>query len=114
MSDNIIIQEEKNLSKKTLTDLIRYIKNSIDIIVTTNVEDIITSYMKEINQIKNSSDNYEILLRKEEAEIRQHISLEHQLKIECEKLAEKVEILTSKNAKLIKKLVSNIDNILTK
>ena len=47
--------------------------------------------------MKNTSDEYEELLRQEEAEIRKHISNEHQLKIQIEKLQEKIERLEKEN-----------------
>ena len=50
--------------------------------------------------------DYEILLQKLEREIREHISIEHQLKIQCEKYAEKLDIL--EKDKII--LLSQIDD----
>ena len=48
-------------------------------------------------EMKNTSQEYEELLRQEEAEIRKHISTEHQLKIQIEKLQEKIERLEKEN-----------------
>jgi len=45
-------------------------------------------------------------LRKEEAEIRQHISIEHQFKLHFENLAEKISELEDDNYILAKKIVS--------
>ena len=50
--------------------------------------------------------DYEILLQKLERDIREHISIEHQLKIQCQKYAEKLEIV--EKDKII--LLSQIDD----
>ena len=65
--------------------------------------------MKEKNSIsENAAEDYETLLRKEEKEIRQHINIEHQLKLYIEKLNEKIEKLEKDNFMLQNKLVKNI------
>lgn len=63
-----------------------------------------------INQKKddNAAEDYEILLQKEEAAIRQHISYEHEMKIEYEKLLEKIEIMELENKLLVFQIVSII------
>lgn len=56
--------------------LIEYIKSSIDIIVTLKVEEQLALERLEIEEDnENSAKNYETLLKKEESEIRQHISV---------------------------------------
>ena len=45
------------------------------------------------NDSSGSVKDYESLLQKLEQNIREHISIEHQLKIQCEKYAEKAEKL---------------------
>ena len=50
--------------------------------------------------------DYEVLLQKLEQDIREHISIEHQLKIQCEKYAENLDIL--EDEKII--LLSQIDD----
>ena len=50
--------------------------------------------------------DYETLLQKEEEAIRQHISQEHQLKIQCEKYAEKINIIENEKLILIEEIVS--------
>ena len=57
---------------------------------------------------ENAASDYETLLQKEEAAIRQHISYEHQIKLEYEKLLEKIEILDLENKLLQYQIVSKI------
>ena len=54
----------------------------------------------------NSATKYETLLQKEEEALRQHISVEHQLKIQCEKFAEKLDVLEGQKIMLINEIVS--------
>jgi len=91
----------KNIS---LLDIVNYIKNSIDVIVNFKVEDLIDDFKSNKNQ--NVASDYETLLQKEEAAIRQHISYEHQIKIEYEKLIEKIEIIELENKLLLYQVVS--------
>ena len=51
--------------------------------------------------------DYENLLRKEEATIRQHISIEQQMKLHLEKLLEKLEKSENERENIIKKIVRN-------
>jgi len=46
-------------------------------------------------------------LQKEEATIRQHISYEHQIKLEYEKLLEKIEAMEIEKKLLLYQIVSN-------
>lgn len=55
---------------------------------------------------ENAAEDYETLLQKEEATIRQHISYEHEMKIEYEKLVEKIEIMELENKLLLYQVVS--------
>ena len=54
---------------------------------------------------ENDIEDYEALLRKEEAEIRKHISTEHQYRLHFETLAEKIGDLENDNYILAKKIV---------
>ena len=54
----------------------------------------------------NAAEDYETLLQKEEATIRQHISYEHEMKIEYEKSVEKIEIMELENKLLLYQVVS--------
>ena len=72
------------------------IRDTINTIISIKVKDEIQKLM--INkQMKNTPEEYEELLRQEEAEIRKHISTEHQLKIQIEKMQEKIERLEKEN-----------------
>lgn len=74
-------------------DIINYIKISLQIIIELKVKEEIEKYNKEkedknLNN-QNTAEDYETLLRKEEAEIRQHISVEHQFKLHFDNFSEK-------------------------
>lgn len=69
-------------------------------------EDLIDDYKSKKNE--NAASDYESLLQKEESAIRQHISYEHQIKIEYEKLLEKIEIYELENKLLLYQIVSYI------
>ena len=97
------IDEIKDIS---LLDIVSYIKNSIDVIVNFKVEDLMDEYKSKKDD--NAAEDYEILLQKEEAAIRQHISYEHEMKIEYEKLLEKIEIMELENKLLVFQIVSMI------
>jgi hypothetical protein len=97
------IDEIKDIS---LLDIVSYIKNSIDVIVNFKVEDLMDEYKSKKDD--NAAEDYEILLQKEEAAIRQHISYEHEMKIEYEKLLEKIEIMELENKLLVFQIVSII------
>ena len=68
------------------------------------MEDLIDDYKSNKNQ--NAAADYETLLQKEEVAIRQHISYEHQIKIEYEKVLEKIEVLELENKLLVYQIVS--------
>ena len=79
----------------SLLDIVNYVKNSIDVIVSFKVEELIDDYKSRKDE--NAAVDFETLLQKEEAAIRQHISYEHQVKIEYEKLVEKMELTELEN-----------------
>ena len=83
-------------------DIIDYIKNTIDIISTLKVDEILAKYKKGKNA--NIPEDYEALLIKEEASLRQHIALENKLKIDYEILTEKINCLESENNLLKNKI----------
>ena len=62
-----------------------------DIIVSIKVDAKISEYKNFLKEDKNAATEYETLLQKLEESIRQHISYEHQFKIEYEKLLNKAE-----------------------
>lgn len=88
-----------------LTDIIEYIKSTIDIIVSLKVDSKINEYKNYLNEDSNAASDYETLLQKLEASLRQHISYEHQFKIEYEKLLNKAEGIEKEKKILIKQVV---------
>lgn len=70
--------------------------------MSLKVEEELKNYTKDN---PNAANDYETLLQKEEEAIRQHISVEHQLKIQCEKFAEKLEIMEKEKMILINEMV---------
>ena len=52
--------------------------------------------------------DYETLLQKLEQDIREHISIEHQFKIQCEKYAEKLDSLEEDKIILLSQIVRYI------
>ncbi len=98
--------EFNQLKNISIVDIVKYIKNSIDAIVAFKVEDLMDEYKSKKNENENAATDYETLLQKEEASIRQHISYEHQIKIEYEKVLEKIEVLELENKLLVYQIVS--------
>ena len=92
--------------KKPLKDLIEYIKNSIDIIISIKLNEEIEKINK--NNKLNSAREYEILLQKEEQNNREHIGIEHQFRIQCEKYAQEIDTLEEEKIVLLIQIVSNI------
>ena len=88
-----------------LTDIIEYIKSTLDIIVSIKVDAKINEYKNYLNEDKNAATEYETLLQKLEESIRQHISYEHQFKIEYEKLLNKAEEIDLEKKMLEKQIV---------
>ena len=76
-------------------DIINYIKNTIDIISTLKADEILKKHKKVKNT--NIPEDYEALLIKEEASLRQHIALENKLKLDYEILTEKINTLDTEN-----------------
>jgi hypothetical protein len=82
--------------------ILEYIKNSIDILINLKVEERLESEknINDNNFIANSNltheeyqNEYEVLLRKLESDIRTHIKIEHQLKLYSEGLQQRIEDL---------------------
>lgn len=104
LTEKECINELNELKDLSLLDIVQYIKNSIDVIVTLKIEEKKNEYKSKKNE--NAATDYETLLQKEEAAIRQHISYEHQIKIEYEKLLEKLEVMDLENKLLLYQVVS--------
>ncbi len=66
----------------------------------------INDFKNFLNEDNNAATKYETLLQKLEASIRQHISFEHQFKIEYEKLLNKAEEIETENKILIKQIIN--------
>jgi len=88
-----------------LKELIDNIKSFIDIIISIKLENELQKYLPEKDN-PNSATKYETLLQKEEESLRQHISIEHQLKIQCEKFAEKLDEIENQRLLLVSEIVS--------
>ena len=97
------------IKTKSLKDLIEYVKSSIDIIITLKTNEGIANY----NNIQyNPAIEYELLLQKEEQNNREHISIEHQFKIQCEKYAQELDYLENEKSVLLMQIVSYIKFII--
>ena len=105
LTEEEYINEINELKDISLLDIVEYVKNSIDVIVSLKVEEKIDEYKS--NKNENAASDYEELLQKEEATIRQHISYEHQIKLEYEKLLEKIEAMELEKKLLLYQIVSN-------
>jgi hypothetical protein len=104
-------RERKLLQKQNLLTLVEYISSSIDIIISLKLRE----EMNKINKGKiindNCTDNYEILLRKEERNIREHIANENRLKLYIKSLTDKLEEYERDNLILLEKIVRTYFNI---
>jgi len=91
-----------------MLDIINYIRESLQIIIKIKVKEEIDKYIEDYENNKNekAAEDYETLLRKEESEIRSHISIEHQFKLHLDNLTEKVCELENDNYLLAKKIVN--------
>ena len=108
LDENISELGPDQLKNKSMKELIDNIKSFIDIIISIKLENELQKYIPEKDN-PNSAQKFETLLQKEEEALRQHISIEHQLKIQCEKYAEKVDLLENQKTLLIEEFVSKIN-----
>ena len=70
------IEEANDLKKQNLLTLIEFIKSSFDIAVSIKLEKELKKYKSPLDEDnENAAEKYETLLRKEESNIRQHISV---------------------------------------
>ena len=101
-NEEIIFNTKQMISKLTILDLIEYLKSSIDIIIDMEIKE----KNKEI-KIKNNNydEDYESLLRREEAWIRKHIGIENQLKLDYNNLLDKYNECEKKNIILMNQVV---------
>jgi len=105
LEEENLLKETENIMNLPLTDIIEYIKSTLDIIVSIKVDAKISEYKNYLNEDKNAATEYETLLQKLEESIRQHISYEHQFKIEYEKLLNKAEEIDLEKKMLEKQIV---------
>ena len=91
---------------KSFKDLVEYVKNSIDILVSMKLAEELEKYKYNDDDSYGKPRDYEKLLQKLEQNIREHISIEHQLKIQCEKFVEKLDILEDEKIVFYVELVS--------
>ena len=76
----------------------------IDIIISIKLNE----ELEKLNQ-NNKMDparEYEVLLQKEEQNNREHISIEHQFRIQCEKYAQELDSLEEEKIVLLFQIVS--------
>ena len=101
-NEEIIFNTKQMLSKLTILDLIEYIKSSIDIIINMSVKE-----EKEGIKLKsnNYDEDYESLLRREEAWIRKHIGIENQLRLDYSNLFDKYKECEKENIILMNQIV---------
>ena len=104
--------EKKLLQKQNLLTLVEYISSSIDIIISLKLREEMYKINKEKIINDNCADNYEILLRKEERNIREHIANENQLKLHIKSLTDKLEEYERDNLILLEKIVRTYFNII--
>ena len=105
MEEENLLKETENIMNLPLTDIVEYIKSTLDIIVSIKVDAKINEYKNFLKEDKNAATEYETLLQKLEESIRQHISYEHQFKIEYEKLLNKAEEIDLEKKMLTKQIV---------
>ena len=79
--DDYIIQNNLKLNEKPILDLINLLRDTIDMIISLKVNKL-SEYI--VND--NSKEEYEKLLRQVEAELRKHIGIQNQLKVQLEKM----------------------------
>ena len=79
-----------------MKELIEFIKSSISIIINIKLQEEIEKY---VNTKFNPAIEYELLLQKEEQTNREHIGIEHQFKIQCEKYAQELDSLENEKSK---------------
>ena len=90
LEKNLIKKGQKYNNKKIL-DIIYLIRDTINAIISKKVDEKVQQLIKSKKEIGDSFEKYEELLRQLEAEIRKHIAVEHQLKLQIEKIQENYE-----------------------
>ena len=84
--------------------MVEYIKNSLDIIISYKLNIKLENFKNSYHNL-NETEDYEKLLQKEEERIRKLSSIELTLKLQCEKYAQKIDILEREKDILKSKIV---------
>jgi len=100
IDENKIKVEKERLKKLNSFIIIEYIKTSIDILVDIKVKNQIETFFNNYNaKLEGTNfEAYEDMLRKSESDIRNHIKIEHQMKIYSDSLKAKIEELEKSKA----------------
>ena len=101
------VNEEKkdHLFNQSILTLIEYISSIYDISLTMKIDEEVKNYINSTNlKDLNNFNDYELLLRKLENDIRHHISIENQIKLYGEKITIKLEELEKDNEILSNKI----------
>ena len=106
--DDYIIQNNLKLNEKPILDLINLLRDTIDMIISLKVNKL-SEYI--VND--NSKEEYEKLLRQVEAELRKHIGIQNQLKVQLEKM-QLDEINNEVSLNFTLKLMNNRKRIIMK
>lgn len=78
ISSNSLNDERENLAKTNPLVILDYIKNTIEILVESKVDERLESLKKNhTEENEEKSNEYETLLRKLESDIRQHIRVRY-------------------------------------
>ena len=107
ISNSLLLEEKNNLKNAPILDLINYIRESFHISIKIKAQEEIDKFIEKSGKNihgENAAEDYETLLRKEEAEIRQHISIEHQFKLHLDNFMDKISELEKDNYYLAKKI----------
>ena len=72
LTEENLLLETENIYGLPLLDIIEYIKSTIDIMVSIQVDSKINDFKKSLNEDNNTATKYETLLQKLVASLRQH------------------------------------------
>ena len=97
-------KEINSLIKYPLIELIQYIKNGIDIIISNKLKEELEAINQKSNILSPARD-YELLLQKEEKKSRELLSIEHRLRLQCERYVEEIDILDTENRILLLQII---------
>ena len=84
--------EINKICLKPIKEIVDYIKNSLDIIIKLKFDKAVEDFKKNYQNLSEGIE-YEKLLQKEEEQIRKISRIELILKIQCEKYAQRIDVL---------------------